>query len=50
MNKAFRIGTVHGALLVGFEFLLVLNHNDVTWGCSKNKDVGKKRFKKKLNT
>jgi hypothetical protein len=40
MNKAFKIGIAHGAFLVlDFEFLLVLNHNDVTWDCSKREDL-----------
>jgi hypothetical protein len=35
MNKAFRIRIVHGTLLV-------LNHDDVTWGCPKGGDLGKR--------
>jgi hypothetical protein len=47
MNKPFRIQIAHGALLVlNFELLLDLNYNDVTWDCSKNEDLRKKRFKK----
>jgi hypothetical protein len=25
-----------------FEFLLVLNHDDVTWDCPKGEDMGKR--------
>jgi hypothetical protein len=27
-----------------FEFLLVLNHDDVTWDCPKREDMGKRRI------
>jgi hypothetical protein len=42
MNKAFRIGTTHGIVL-NFEFLLVLNHDDVTWDYPKMEDLGKRK-------
>jgi hypothetical protein len=29
---------------LNFEFLLVLNHDDVTWDCPKMGDLGKKDF------
>jgi hypothetical protein len=35
MNKAFMTGIVHGTLLV-------LNHDDVTWDCLKEEDLGNK--------
>jgi hypothetical protein len=28
-------------LVLNFEFLLVLNHDDVTWDCPKREDLGK---------
>jgi hypothetical protein len=27
---------------LNFEFLLVLNHDDVTWDCTKKEDLGKR--------
>jgi hypothetical protein len=43
-ERAFRIGTDQGTLLVlNFEFLLVLNHDGVTWNYTKREDLGKKR-------
>jgi hypothetical protein len=45
MNMAFKTRTIHGTFLVlNFEFLLVLNHDDVTWDYQKREDMGKKRI------
>jgi len=35
MNKAFKIGLIMEHCSLNFEFLLVLNHDDVTWDCPK---------------
>jgi hypothetical protein len=41
-EQTFRIGTGKGTLLVlNFEFLLVLNHDDVTQDYPKREDIGK---------
>jgi len=29
-------------IVLNFEFMLVLNHDDVTWDCPKRKDLGKR--------
>ncbi len=29
---------------MNFEFLLVLNHDDVNWDCPKKEDLGKRRI------
>jgi hypothetical protein len=43
MNKAFRIGIYSWNIIgLNFEFLLVLNHDDVTWDCPKMGVMGKK--------
>ncbi len=43
-EQAFRIGTDQGTLLVlNFEFLLVLNHDDVTWDYPKMENLGKRK-------
>jgi hypothetical protein len=45
MNKAFRTRIAHGTLLVlNFELLLVLNHNDVTWDCPKRERFGEEEI------
>jgi hypothetical protein len=31
-------------IVLTFEFLLLLNHDDVTWDCPKRKDMGKRRI------
>ncbi len=43
-EQAFRIRTIQGTLLVlNFEFLLVLTHDDVTWDCFKKEHIKKRR-------
>jgi hypothetical protein len=43
-EQTFRTGTGQTTLLVlNFEFLLVLNHDGVTWNYPKKEDLGKKR-------
>ncbi len=42
-EQTFRIGIDKGTLLVlNFEFLLVLNHDCVTWDYPKREDIGEK--------
>jgi hypothetical protein len=42
-EQAFKIKTNHGTLLVlNFEYLLVLNHDDMTWDYPKREDLGKR--------
>ncbi len=42
-EQAFKIRTNHGTLLVlNFEYLLVFNHDDVTWDHPKREDLGKR--------
>jgi len=31
-------------VVLNFEFMLVLNHDDVTWDCPKGGDLGKTRM------
>ncbi len=40
-EQSFKIGIDQGTL--NFEFLLVLNHDDVTRDCPKRENLGKKR-------
>ncbi len=43
-EQAFRIGTDQGTLLVlNFELLLVLNHDDVIWDYPKEEDMGRRK-------
>jgi hypothetical protein len=43
-EQAFKIGIDQGILLVlKFEFLLVLNHENVIGDCPKREDLGKRR-------
>jgi len=45
MNKAIRIGTNQGILLVCILNSCCLNHDDVTWDSSKGESYGEKKIK-----